>query len=505
MNYKRQQLTGSIGYTEIIDPKFKTNTVKIKFITPLNADTAALNSIAAGIITATNYKYKTMTDLTEKLSALYGTGIDSSVSRCGDMQVITLSLNLIDTKFTFGHEDILTEALEIFTSCIFKPRVLSSAPNICVPAGVGAVRETPGLNSPVLSSAPNICVPAGVGAVSAAPNICVPAGVGAVSSAPNICVPAGVGAVSAAPEAAVTAGTSESSRQTLHAFDPEIFGFKKKDLIEAIDAEINNKRTYAVLQAGKHIYENEPCAVPSNGTKENAQSALSETVYGQYRELLKAAQIEIYYVGVSENPSVKEILTEQFGKISRDDRLYEFKTPSPLKKEVRIAGESLDVNQANIVMAFKTGADGYYQQKLFNTILGETPFSKLFVNVREKQSLCYYCSSSFNNLKNTVAVSCGIEKSNSELVKTEISRQIDGIKAGNFTQEEIDNSVLSIINSLKSVGDTPSSYVNWCFSNLVRGETLTPEEEIARYRSVTKQQIIEAAEGFALDTVYLVS
>ena len=146
-----------------------------------------------------------------------------------------------------------------------------------------------------------------------------------------------------------------------------------------------------------------------------------------------------------------------------------------------------------------------FRSKLMSTLLGETPFSKLFANVREKLSLCYYCASGFNDSKGTLMIDSGVENVNVEKARVEILNQLDDIRKGNFTDEEMSNSILSILNLLKGVGDTPSSLVNWYFSRFCRGEIISPDEEISRIKAVTREQIIEAANSFKLDTVYVMT
>lgn len=156
-----------------------------------------------------------------------------------------------------------------------------------------------------------------------------------------------------------------------------------------------------------------------------------------------------------------------------------------------------------MVLAFKGKSDDFDAVRLMNTIFGATPFSKLFINVREKQSLCYYCTSQYNRFKKTLMVDCGIEEENIEKTEKEIIKQLEDIKNGEFSDEDISNSVLSIINSLKGVGDTSTSYINWYFGCLANGELLEPSESVEKIKAVTRERIIEAAKSFELDTVYV--
>lgn len=286
-------------------------------------------------------------------------------------------------------------------------------------------------------------------------------------------------------------------------FAAEPFDFRKKDLLDSIDAEINNKRGYALIQAYKSAYKGEPCANTPSGTRETAMAVTPQSAYEAYKRLIETAQIEIYYVGPCENPNAEKMISEAFSKSERHSCTAEFYSPSRLKDEVCRAEESLDVNQCKMVMAFKTDSEDYTALKLMNTVFGATPFSKLFMNVREKLSLCYYCASRFDRFKRTLFVDCGIEEENLLKTEKEIINQLEEIQKGNFSDEDVKNSVLSLVNSLKGVGDTASSYINWYFSCFACDDMKNPQQEAESIAAVTRERIIEAAESFKLDTVYV--
>ncbi|MDE5946611.1 MAG: insulinase family protein, partial [Oscillospiraceae bacterium] len=160
-------------------------------------------------------------------------------------------------------------------------------------------------------------------------------------------------------------------------------------------------------------------------------------------------------------------------------------------------------NQSKMVLVFKSENEDKYAMKFLSALYGETPFSKLFENVREKMSLCYYCASGYTLTKNTIIVDCGVENKNIEIAEKEILNQLDEIKKGNFSDEDMNNVLLSFANSLNAIGDTIGSYINWYNSAFIGKELLNPEETLERYKSVTKERIIKSAESLTLDTVYV--
>ena len=155
------------------------------------------------------------------------------------------------------------------------------------------------------------------------------------------------------------------------------------------------------------------------------------------KKLLKTAKIEIYYVGSEENTNAENAIFEAFSRIERIPSAVKYYSHSPLKQSICRTEERLDVNQCKMVLAFKGKSDDFDAVRLMNTIFGATPFSKLFINVREKQSLCYYCTSQYNRFKKTLMVDCGIEEENIEKTEKEIIKQLEDIKNGEFSDEDI--------------------------------------------------------------------
>lgn len=412
---KRELIADGVGFSEIIDPKIKTNLLKVKFITELSEKQAPLNTLVSMLIASTNINIKTYTEMSDRLNALYGATLYTDTAKSGDCQFITITSGCIDNKFALDGENILGELIDICKDCIFSPNVSDGK------------------------------------------------------------------------------------------FDNHEFELKKRELKEGIIAEINNKRGYAILKSQAHIFKDEPCAYSQYGTVENADAITSEEAYEAYLNLIKTAAVEIYFVSPSENHSVKESFTKAFEKIERRPQNPRFRAVSPLKSEVCYAEDEVEMKQTKIIMAFKTESKNKEACAVAGKIFGGTTFSKLFTNVREKMSLCYYCSSSYIYSKGTMLVDSGVEKENAEKLVKEVVNQFNAVKEGDFTDEDILNTKRYIINSVKSVYDTPSSIVGWYFSGYCCGESITTEEYIQRIMKVTREEIIETANSFELDTVYTMS
>ncbi len=290
-----------------------------------------------------------------------------------------------------------------------------------------------------------------------------------------------------------------------HGFALKDFELKKQELIDDIDAEINEKRSYAFKRANLNIFKNEPAALSVKGDREHAEKLTAEICYEQYKNLLRTAQIEIIYVGAEESENCKKILTQAFSQIDRCFAGNNNSAKSILKNEVCRVIEKHDIAQSKMVMAFKTDYDNTVAMKLMNAIFGATPISKLFDNVREKLSLCYYCSSGVNDKKGVVYVDSGVEHTNTEKAEAEILNQLHAMCTGDFTDDEIENARKAIINSWKGVNDGARSIADWYFNQAYLGTANSPEDQIEKLMKVTREEIIEAAKSLKLDTVYILS
>ena len=288
-------------------------------------------------------------------------------------------------------------------------------------------------------------------------------------------------------------------------FEKKDFELKKQELLDDIDAEINDKRSFAVKRANQNIYSNEPAALSVRGDRKSAEQIDPVSTYERYKEILKTAQVEIFFVGAEESESSRNILADAFSKIDRSYAGDNNSEISALKKEVCRVTELHDVVQSKMVMAFKTDYKNNFAMKLMNAIFGATPTSKLFMNVREKLSLCYYCSSAYNRLKSTVLVDSGVEHTNIEKAEAEIINQLEAIQRGDFSDDEMENARRAIINSWKSVNDSPSSLIDWYFMGSYLKIFDSPDDDINKLMKVTREDVIEAARSLTLDTVYVLT
>lgn len=286
-------------------------------------------------------------------------------------------------------------------------------------------------------------------------------------------------------------------------FDSKYFELKKHELINSIDSEINEKRTYAILNANKYAFNDEPYSLSPNGTREAAEKLTIEQISSAYKNLLMNADVEVSLSGGGGFEDVRELVIKAFKEHQNSNGSFSFISYSPAKEEVVTAEDSCDMNQLKMVMIFKTDYRNDAVNGLFTALLGGTPFSKLFMNVREKLSLCYYCVSRMIYEKGAVMIDSGIDSGNLRAAYEEILNQIEEIKKGNFTDEELYNTKLAMRGSIKTVYDSPAELAAWYFTRHARGKTnQSPDEAQEEIFNVTREQVVEAAKSIKLDTVY---
>lgn len=287
------------------------------------------------------------------------------------------------------------------------------------------------------------------------------------------------------------------------AFSETDFRIEKQDLLDAIEAEINDKRAYATDRAIAAAFEGEPFAYPLDGTAEDVELLTPASVYEAYQKLLREAVIRIYHVGAAAAPQLVDRFRAAFEGIDRCPAALTYKTPSPCKASPVRVTEPMAVTQSKLVIVFKGETPKKYAMNLMNLMFGGSPFSMLFNNVREKMSLCYYCSSRYVASKQAVFVSSGVELENAEKAHEAILAQLDAVRRGEFDDEMLENAKRSAVNSLHGIGDTPFSCIGWSHGRFCEEEAMELEEIVAAYRGMTRQDMIDAANVLREDTVYL--
>ncbi len=288
-------------------------------------------------------------------------------------------------------------------------------------------------------------------------------------------------------------------------FPEKALEVQKQNLIDNNDAEINDKRTYAGRKGAELAFKNEPAAVSIYGENEEIRKITSESAFEHYRNMLKTSNVEIICVGSGDFSETENILGEAFRKIERKPFPSPESRKSPQKTEIVTVTEKMPVSQSKLSMSFKSGYENLTAMRVMSALLGGDVSSKLFTVVREKLSLCYYCYSHLSLAKGAMNIESGVERKNLEKAKAAILEQLCDIQNGKFTDEDVEKIKRSMTNDLRSVNDRVGNISNWYLNRILEGEIIAPEELAERIGGVTRSEIIEAANSFAADSVYVLT
>lgn len=285
---------------------------------------------------------------------------------------------------------------------------------------------------------------------------------------------------------------------------------EKQMQCDAIRALKNNPRSYATEHARAVLYENEPCGAAIYGTVEEVEAVTVEALTAHWRELIDGIRLDCFYVGSLTDSYLCDALTDTvLPHLSSHAKGAGLPMPANIVRTVdsaRRVEESLEVGQGQLILGFRTGCalgdDGYYACMVCNELLGASPISKLFVNVREKLSLCYHCSSSYQATKGTMTVHCGLLPINRARAEKAILAQIEALAAGDFDENELIGAKKSLLNAFRQLEDSPAALEGFYFGRAVAGVSDSLENCRARFDAVTRDEVIEAAKRLSLDTVY---
>lgn len=281
---------------------------------------------------------------------------------------------------------------------------------------------------------------------------------------------------------------------------------EKRLLCERLDAETGDKRVYAKNRCEEIMFGDEAYGIHRLGSRDVIEEITPESLFAAYKEILANAKICVCVSGKTDYVAVKNMLSKHIGSVKRDlvttETVFVEKT-----EDVTYEKESEPVKQGKLVMGFRLGMsdadDNYAARRIMVDLFGGSPHSKLFTIVREKMSLCYYCSARMIRQKGIMFVQSGIESYNEEKATEAILQQLEDIKNGNFTDDEVEASVKALEDSFKSVSDSPESLDSWFMSQCVSGDYKYPEDFIEEFKNVTREEIIKAASDVTLDTIFM--
>ena len=282
---------------------------------------------------------------------------------------------------------------------------------------------------------------------------------------------------------------------------------EKENLKQIIEGKIDNKARYALDRCIEEMYKNEPFGLYKYGYVDDLNNIDEKSLYEYYIELINKCKIDIFVSGML-NSQIEEIIRNNKNINKLKERNPEFIMPeikSKIAEKENTIQESMDVNQGKLVMGLDLGIDNEdlrYDAMIYNSILGGSANSKLFQNVREKASLAYTASSSYYRFKNNIFINCGIEIGNYDKALDIIKQQIEDMKKGNFTDEEVENAKQGIIAAIKSIDDEQDTEIMYFFGQELSANKLDIEKYKERISKVNKQNVIDIANKVSVNTVY---
>ena len=243
--------------------------------------------------------------------------------------------------------------------------------------------------------------------------------------------------------------------------------------------------------------------MPRLGDEETVDKLQALKVYTQYRDLISTAPLEIIYSGSADLERVKQALAAAFATLPREEvRVISTAEPHVCRESVQHVEDVLDVTQGKLGMGFSCGSDDMPALLMGNTLFGGSSNSKLFLNVREKLSLCYYASSLYHRQKGLITVSSGIEFQNYQRAYDEIMAQLEAVQKGELEDWELEGARSTLLNSYATVGDSQGKLENFYLGQAATGQHETPADLARAIQDMTAERICRAMSTGKLDTVY---
>ena len=292
-------------------------------------------------------------------------------------------------------------------------------------------------------------------------------------------------------------------------FLPAYVESEKEKLLELIRSRVNEKRSYAHFRLLEQMCCYEDYAVSRFGTEDTAESIYYQKLTKYYHSLISASPVEIFYCGSMEASKVANILSDALSGMTRGEINYDIGTDirmNAVEDKVRSFVDEMSVTQGKLVMGFRLGEcmeePDLAAIYVFNAVYGSGVTSKLFMNVREKLSLCYYASSLVDTHKGIMLVSSGVDFDKVEEAKSEILAQLEAVKSGDISDEELEAARRSVASDLCACLDSQGELEGFYLANTLDGLEFSPDELVELVREVSREDVIAIANSVVLDAEY---
>lgn len=290
-------------------------------------------------------------------------------------------------------------------------------------------------------------------------------------------------------------------------FKKEYVEQEKENIKQIIDGKIDNKARYSLDRCIEEMYKNQPYGLYKYGYVEDMKDINEKNLYEYYQQLINECKIDIFVSGIIDGET-ENIIKNNENIIKLKDREPQYNEPEIIAKKSEKENdvqESMDVTQGKLIIGMDLDIDDdnlRFDVMIYNSIFGGSANSKLFQNVREKASLAYTASSRYFRFKNNIFINCGIEIKNYEKALEIIKKQIEDMKNGDFTDEEVENAKKGIIASIKTIDDEQDTEITYFFSQELSKNKCNIEQYMDRIAKVTKEKVVAVANRVSINTVY---
>ena len=304
-------------------------------------------------------------------------------------------------------------------------------------------------------------------------------------------------------------------------FKEEYVESEKNNLKQIIESKIDNKRAYSLERCVEEMFKDEPYGLYKYGYVEDLDKLTPQNLYEYYKQLINQCKIDIFVsntiTNMASNTTNDSESNEKINNIiEQNDIIKNLKEREPIyvksnennnqeSSQEKVVEEHMHVGQGNLVIGLKVNANqdnAKYITSVYNAILGGGANSKLFQNVREKESLAYTAASNYRRQKNVIFIRCGIEIENYKKALDTIRVQLEDIKNGNFTEEDLINSKKLITESIRGISSEQDTEITYYYGQELSNKLVSLEDYIHKIEGVTKKDVEEIARNISVDTIY---
>lgn len=292
-------------------------------------------------------------------------------------------------------------------------------------------------------------------------------------------------------------------------FNKEYFENEVNNLKNEIESRVNDKMTYAMERCIEEMCSEEPYSVYQYGDIDDLENITAQSLYAHYKDLMTTSEVEICAIGDIDFDKTELQIKEALNFNVKSCVAYPAEENGSVVSAIKEVEDRFNINQGKLSIGYRTHtsmSDPLYEASvIFSYILGGGANSKLFKNVREKESLCYYIFARNEKYKSIMMISSGIEFENKDKALELINFEFEEMLRGNFTEEDLRIAKDNLKSSLNSVSDFQNSFINYYYSTILSGRPFDLEGRKAAIEGVTKEQVIKAGKRIEKDTIHFLN